>query len=82
VKSAAPLAMWLLVTLFLAATSALLFYVQLNAFAVTSGVLTVFAALMTYDELHIYRRNRKREPRVEPPTRIPGYPEQPKRDLR
>lgn len=81
-KSAAPLAMWLLVTLFLAATSALLFYVQLNAFAVTSGVLTVFAALMTYDELHIYRRNRKREPRVEPPTRIPGYPEQPKRDLR
>jgi len=81
-KNVAPLAMWLLVTLFLAATSALLFYVQLNAFAVTSGVLTVFAALMTYDEFHIYRRNRKREPRVEPPTRIPGYPEQPKRPIR
>lgn len=81
-KNAAPLAMWLLWTLFLSAVSALCFYVELNAIAVSFGLATVFSALMAQDEFHIYRRNRKREPRVEPPTRIPGYPEQPKRDIR
>ena len=81
-NNAAPLAMWLLWTLFLSAVSALCFYVELNAIAVSFGLAAVLSALMTYDELHIYRRNRKREPRVEPPTRIPGYPEQPKRPIR
>ena len=81
-KNAAPLAMWLLWTLFLGAVSGLCFYVELNAIAVSFGLAAVLSGLMTYDEFHIYRRNRKREPRVEPPTRIPGYPEQRKRDIR
>lgn len=81
-KHIAPLAMWLLVTLGLAAASVISFYLSLDAFAVTFGVLALFAGVMTSDELHIYRRNRKRSPKVEPPTRIPGYPEQPKRDIR
>lgn len=82
-KHLAPLAMWLLVMLGFAAASALSFYLQLHAFAVTFGVIALFAALMTNDELHIYRRrNRKRSPKVEPPTRIPGYPEQTKRNIR
>ena len=81
-KNLAPLAMWLLVMLGLAAASALSFYLQLHAFAVTFGVIALFAAVMTSDELHIYRRQRKRSPKHEPPTRIPGYPEQPKRPIR
>ena len=81
-KNLAPLAMWLLVTAGLASASAISFYLSLDAFAVTFGVIAMFAAVMTNDELHIYRRTRKREPKHEPPTRIPGYPEQPKRDIR
>lgn len=81
-KHTAPLAMWLLVTLGFAAASALSFYLQLHAFAVTFGVIAMFAAVMTSDEMHIYRRQRKRSPKHEPPTRIPGYPEQPKRQIR
>ena len=81
-KNLAPLAMWVLVTAGLASASAISFYLSLDAFAVTFGVLAMFAAVMTNDELHIYRRNRKRSPKVEPPTRIPGYPEQPKRQIR
>ena len=81
-KHIAPLAMWLLATLALAAVSAISFYLQLHTFAVTFGVIALFAAVMTSDELHIYRRQRKRSPKHEPPTRIPGYPEQPKRQIR
>ena len=81
-KHLAPLAMWLLVTTGLASASAISFYLSLDAFAVTFGVLAMFAGVMTNDELHIYRRQRKRSPKHEPPTRIPGYPEQPKRDIR
>ena len=81
-KHLAPLAMWLLVTAGLASASAISFYLSLDAFAVTFGVIAMFAAVMTSDELHIYRRQRKREPKHEPPTRIPGYPEQPKRQIR
>lgn len=81
-KNLAPLAMWLLVTLGLAAASLISFYLHLHTFAVTLGVIAMFAAVMTTDELHIYRRQRKRSPKHEPPTRIPGYPEQPKRPIR
>lgn len=81
-KHLAPLAMWLLVTAGLAAASVISFYLHLHTFAVTFGVLALFAGVMTHDELHIYRRNRKRSPKHEPPTRIPGYPEQPKRPIR
>ena len=81
-KHLAPLAMWLLVTAGLASASAISFYLSLHTFAVTFGVIAMFAAVMTNDELHIYLRNRKRSPKVEPPTRIPGYPEQRKREIR
>ena len=81
-KHLAPLAMWMLVTAGLASASAISFYLSLDAFAVTFGVLAMFAGVMTNDELHIYRRQRKRAPKHEPPTRIPGYPEQPKRPFR
>ena len=81
-KHIAPLAMWLLVTAGLASASAISFYLSLDAFAVTFGVIALFAGVMASDELHIYRRTRKREPKVEPLTRIPGYPEQPKRPIR
>lgn len=81
-KRIAPLAAWLLATLALAAVSAISFYLQLHTFAITFGVIALFAGVMASDELHIYRRNRKRAPKHEPPTRIPGYPEQPKRDIR
>ena len=81
-KHLAPLAMWVLVTAGLAAVSALCFYLRLHAFTTTFGVLALFAGVMTNDELHIYRRQRKRSPKHEPPTRIPGYPEQPKRQIR
>ena len=81
-KHLAPLAMWLLGTLALAVVSAISFYLQLHTFAVTFGVIALFAAVMTSDELHIYRRQRKRSPKHEPPTRIPGYHEQPKRQIR
>ena len=81
-KHLAPLAMWLLGTLALTVVSAISFYLSLHTFAVTFGVIAMFAAVMTSDELHIYRRQRKRSPKHEPPTRIPGYPEQPKRQIR
>ena len=81
-KNIAPLAAWLRATLALAAVSAISFYLQLHTFAITFGVIAMFAGVMTTDELHIYRRQRKREPKVEPPTRIPDYPEQPKRQIR
>lgn len=73
---------WILATAICGAVSALKFYVELNAIAVSFGLATVLSALMAQDEFHIYRRNRKREPRVEPPTRIPDFPEQRKRPIR
>lgn len=76
-KNLAPLAMWLLVTTGLASASAISFYLSLDAFAVTFGVIALFAAVMTSDELHIYRRSRKREPKHEPPTRIPPQSKRP-----
>lgn len=81
-KYLAPLAMWLLVTLFLATATVLFFVLQMHAFAIITGVIAVLAGLMTQDEFVIYMHNRKRSPKHEPPTRIPGYPEQPKRDIR
>lgn len=81
-KNLAPIAMWLLVTAGLASASAISFYLSLHTFAVTFGVIALFAGVMASDELHIYRRQRKREPKHEPPTRIPDYPEQPKRQIR
>lgn len=53
------------------------FAVTLYTFGVTFGVISIFAWLMTVDELGIYRRSRKREPKHEPPTRIPPQSKRP-----
>lgn len=73
---------WTLGTLVLIALAAVAGYLRLPSFAVTLALIAVIAILLTYDEWTVYLKQRAAKPKHEPPTTIPDFPAQTKRDFR